>query len=778
MRSGIASAELEWPLAPDHGQPRTGGSAQGGIGLRPADRPRGSRCLPAASVRLVLRVTRRSANSRSTGGFGPCPERSRRPRERERNGSRASSAPPSPAPRSSLAGVEPVPVRHLAEAAEYFRGERDPPHARRRSTPTRDDPSPDLADVRGQERARRALEIAAAGGHNLLLAGPPGIGKTMLARRLPGILPPLDPERCARGDADPLGRRACFPAAVARLRTPPFRAPHHTRVRGGHRGRRTGVRGPARRRSRTTACCSSTSCPSSRGRSLEALRQPLEDGIDRRRPCRRPSGLPGSLPARRDDEPLPLRRPRRPGRGVHLLAAPARPRTATGSRGRCSTASTSSSRSLGRARASWRRRPASRRQPCGSASAARGARVAGHVAVEPRGAGRSSPAPSIACRSRAAAARASLGSRERSPRSRGAARRAGAPRRGAVVPLTDRARRGMTELALAVFAAARDEHASDRDAGGAAVSHASPRAFDARSLRRGARAQRACAGSRAATGCFPLASRRSTTRRRVSSSAAAARPSCWPRRLWRSSARASCTDYGAHVARSLGRELAARRRRCRLGPRPRHRRLGAPRRARGGGSDGRRPRLRHRPRLPARARRARGADRRGRAHRLRVPARRRAGAVAVPGPQPDRRRPLRRDGRRRGPRAERRPDHRRPRAGGGTRGARRPGRDHVEPLRRDERSAPARRDAGYVLPPTCSRRSASRRRPTATPPSSTPGDAAARARGARSRGGDRRRGRPGDRPRAGGGRRRRSPSSSSQASSRRGGGVQEVMPPA
>lgn len=85
---------------------------------------------------------------------------------------------------------------------------------------------PDLADVRGQQFARRALEVAAAGGHNLLLLGPPGTGKSMLAARLPGILPPMDHDEALEAAAirSVLG----MPLPLERWYHRPYRAPHHT----------------------------------------------------------------------------------------------------------------------------------------------------------------------------------------------------------------------------------------------------------------------------------------------------------------------------------------------------------------------------------------------------------------------------------------------------------------------------------------------------------------------------------------------------------------------
>lgn len=88
-------------------------------------------------------------------------------------------------------------------------------------------PRPDLADVQGQPIARHALEVAAAGGHHTLFIGPPGAGKTMLASRLPGLLPPLERERALEVTMIHSASGIALPAGGL-VRDPPFRAPHHT----------------------------------------------------------------------------------------------------------------------------------------------------------------------------------------------------------------------------------------------------------------------------------------------------------------------------------------------------------------------------------------------------------------------------------------------------------------------------------------------------------------------------------------------------------------------
>jgi magnesium chelatase family protein len=135
--------------------------------------------------------------------------------------------------------------------------------------------APDLADVRGQAAARRALEIAAAGGHSLLLIGPPGAGKSMLAQRLPGLLPPLDDDQALECAMLHSLVRALPPLGEWRRR--PFRAPHHgasaAAVIGGGGRLRPGEISLAHH-----GVLFLDELPEYRRDVLEALREPLETG--------------------------------------------------------------------------------------------------------------------------------------------------------------------------------------------------------------------------------------------------------------------------------------------------------------------------------------------------------------------------------------------------------------------------------------------------------------------------------------------------------------------
>lgn len=175
-------------------------------------------------------------------------------------------------------GVTVIPIQNLADAALYLRGllhiEPAPFH-----TGSQDEPAPalDLEEVRGQEHVRRGLEVAVAGGHNLIMSGPPGAGKTLIARAAPSIMP-----RMSLAEALEVTKiysvAGMLPPETPLVLQRPFRAPHHTTsyvaLVGGGRWPKPGEVSLAHR-----GVLFMDELPEFHTQALEVLRQPLEDGL-------------------------------------------------------------------------------------------------------------------------------------------------------------------------------------------------------------------------------------------------------------------------------------------------------------------------------------------------------------------------------------------------------------------------------------------------------------------------------------------------------------------